>query len=132
MQRSELKKELKKKSKALNFYKMGLLKKLILKREKEYLQLLEAVPKVSCPECGSRDLTIDYDDRDWVDASWLFCEDCGNDFRHDEYIRAISNLEDLQWSMIPELYCSLIEDWTNSYEWQKKCEKYILEELERK
>lgn len=130
MQRKELKKAVKKFSNKTNFYKLGLVRKYIQYQNNQQEKLNKAVPKVNCPCCNSSRISIDYDDRECCNDSWLFCNKCGEIFEDTfGFIDAIGNAEYYCWS--DEISVILHFDKPNikSEKWQKYCENEILETL---
>lgn len=130
MQRKELKKAIRKFSHETNFYKLGLVRKLLQKQEKDHKILIAAIPKIQCPHCKSRKIDIDSDDCDYSDEKWLHCCKCGRDF--DDVFGYIDSIEELDcepWG--DEIAIELYFENPNikSQKWQEFCKNTILKEL---
>lgn len=132
LQRRELKGAIRDYSHKTNFYKLGLVRKFLLKQKKEERELINAVPKVTCPYCGSRKIGIDYSDDEYSSDRWLYCDDCNESFDDDfGYIEAVSAIEYLCWndSILIRLYFE--EPDIKTEEWKMYCEKEIKKYLDK-
>lgn len=126
MQRRELKKAIKKFSHKTNFYKLGLVRQYLKKQEEEHIKLINAVPKIVCPHCGSKYIDIERSDEDFCDDSWLYCKDCGEEFDDNyNYIDAIENLRFEPWGDNIAIELHFGDKDIKSKEWQDFCEKEI-------
>lgn len=133
MQRKELKKAIKEFSHKTNFYELGLIRKLLKHREKTEKELINNIPKVTCPNCGNTKISMEYDDREYSCDSWLYCENCGEEF-DDEFglIDAIQSVECLCWGYMADVVLHFEEPNIKTLEWKNRCRKLILEELNDK
>lgn len=130
MQRRELKKAIRKFSHRTNFYKLGLIRKLLKHREEEQKELENNIPKVICPNCGSTSIDVENDDREYSNDSWLHCNNCEHDFDDTfGYEDAIQEIECLCWGYAVDVELHFEEPDIKSLEWQKRCRDLILEEL---
>lgn len=134
MKRRELKKAIKKYAREIKFYKYGLISQLIKFKEKRHIALVNAIPKVKCPQCGSNLVDLEHSDSEYDSYTWLSCHDCGCDF-DDLYGYA---------DAIDELYCEPyfdtlqleVEDMGGNvkynHEWSLYCEEEIRKMLNSK
>lgn len=126
MQRKELNKKIKEFSHKINFYKLGLIRKYIKKQYKEERKLINAIPKVICPKCGSHNISVEHDERDYVDDSWLYCNDCDEDFEDTfGYINANNELDALAWCDIIAIELHFEDPDTKTEQWKTFCETEI-------
>lgn len=129
MQRRELKRAIKEYSNRTKFYKLGLIRKLIKWKEKEYKRLQDNIPKIVCSNCGSKRIVIDYSDDDYSSERYLTCWDCCENIKEEkeqEYLDAYYELVSFSYIDGIEMY---IWDYdfkiTPGEEWNKFCEKEI-------
>lgn len=129
MQRRELKRAIKEYSNRTKFYKLGLVRKLIQWKEKEYKRLQDNIPKIVCPNCGSKRIVIDYSDDDYSSERYLTCWDCCENIKEEkeqEYLDAYYELVSFSYIDGIEMYI-----WGDNFkitpceEWNKFCEKEI-------
>lgn len=129
MQRRELERAIKEYSNRTKFYKLGLVRKLIQWKEKEYKRLQDNIPKIVCPNCGSKRIVIDYSDDDYSNERYLTCWDCCENIKEEkeqEYLDAYYEL--VSFSYIDGIEMHIWGDnfkVTPSEEWNKFCEKEI-------
>lgn len=134
MRRRELKKVIKDYANKTKFYKYGLIRQLIKLKEKRHLALVNAIPKIKCPECGSYSIDMEYSDSEYDSYAYLYCDDCDHGF---DDIYGYENA-------IDALYCEPYFDTLlleveyldgkvkPSYEWSLHCEKEIRKMLNSK
>lgn len=136
MRRKELKKAIKEYSNKTKFYKLGLVRKLIQWKEKEYKRLEGNMPKIICPYCGSKRIEIDYiDDGLYSTCRELTCSDCCEyiEDHEEEFFKAYNELDDFNFIDGIEMYI-----WGTGMEiipgskWNKFCEKEIKDILGRR
>ncbi|APF21698.1 hypothetical protein [Clostridium butyricum] len=126
MKGKELRKRVKEFSHKTNFYKLGLVRKYIKQQYKEKQALIEAIPKVVCPHCGSKKISIEYDESEYSSYSWLYCEDCEEDFEDTFGFKdAIQELDCLSWGDIISVELHFEEPNIKSLEWREFCEEQI-------
>ena len=127
MQRRELENDVKEYSRKIKFFKLGIIRQLIELKERREKTLKNAIPEIICPQCGSPKIGIESDDREYHFDSWLYCEDCGEDFDDDcGYIDACNELESEAWFDTLEVIAHFEpERVTGDDIWQKYCEKEI-------
>lgn len=124
MQRRELERAIKEYSNRTKFYKLGLVRKLIQWKEKEYKRLQDNIPRVVCPNCGSKSVCVDSDSF----TQYLFCKDCEEwlEEAEEEYLYAYNELCSFQYVDTIKMHI-----WGNDFkitpgeEWNKFCEKEI-------
>ena len=135
MRRRELKRAIKEYSNRTKFYKLGLVRKLIQWKEKEYKRLQDNIPKVVCPNCGSKRMVVDYSDDDYSSERYLSCCDCREfieEEKEQEFFDAYDELASFDYIDGIEMHI-----WgydfkiTPGEEWNKFCEKEIKEILRR-
>lgn len=135
MKRRELKKAIKEYANKTKFYRYGLIRQLILLKEKRHIALINAIPKVTCPNCGSNSIELEYSDSEYNSHAWLYCGDCDYDF-DDTYgfEEAIGALYCEPYFDSLEVEIDLIMDGNvnHSYKWSLYCEEEIIKMLKYK
>lgn len=135
MRRRKLKRAIKEYSNRTKFYKLGLVRKLIQWKEKEYKRLQDNIPRVVCPNCGSKRMVVDYSDDDYSSERYLSCCDCCEfieEEKEQEFFDAYDELASFDYIDGIEMHI-----WgydfkiTPGEEWNKFCEKEIKEILRR-
>jgi hypothetical protein len=132
LQRSELRKAIKKFSHEANFYRLGLVRKLIQHRDRREKESINNIPKVLCPNCGGTKISVEHTDSEYYNDTWLHCEECEEDF-DDEfgYEDAIQTVELLCWGYLVDIELHFENPDIKSAEWQNRCKELILEELKK-
>lgn len=129
MQRRELKRAIKEYSNRTKFYKLGLVRKLIQWKEREYKRLQDNIPKITCPNCGSKRMVVDYSDEDYSSERYLSCCDCCEfieEEKEQDFFEAYDELASFDYIDGIEMHI-----WgydfkiTPGEEWNKFCEKEI-------
>ena len=130
LQRRDLKKAINEFSKKTNFYELGLIRKLLIHREKEKEKLRKMIPHVKCPFCGSSKIIIDYDDSEYSSYEFLTCENCLESFDDIyDYINNKENYDNIRWGYPLDIVLYFENPNIKLYEWQELCRSLILKEL---
>lgn len=130
MQRKKLEKAIRKFSHKTNFYKLGLVRRYLLYQEKSMKDLQNAIPNVVCPSCGSHRISVESDDREYCDDTWLYCEKCGECFDDTfGYIEAVSDLKFEPWGDMIAIKLHFENPDIKSEKWKQFCEDEILKTL---
>lgn len=134
MQRKELKKAVSKYAKKVKFYRYGLISKYLKHLKKEELKLINSIPSVKCPFCGSDKIEIEYSDSEYSSDSWLCCKECEENF--DDEVGYVDKMKEI--SCIPwwdNIYNTISCDDNINFEsisWKQYCESEIIAELNNK
>lgn len=124
MKGKELRKKVKEFSHKTNFYKLGLVRRYIKQQYKEEQEIIKSIPKVVCPYCGSKKVKIGYDESDYSDYKYLYCDDCDESFDDTlGFIDAIDELNCLPYGDIISVELHFEEPDIKSLEWQEFCEE---------
>lgn len=129
MRRRELKRAIKEYSNRTKFYKLGLVRKLIKWKEKEYKRLQNNIPNIVCSNCGSKRMVVDYSGDDYSSERYLSCCDCGEfieEEKEQEFFDAYDELASFDYIDGIEMHI-----WNYDFKitpgevWNKFCEKEI-------
>ena len=82
MRRIELNKAVLSYAKQINFYNLGLIRKVMQLQEARIEYLKSLFPKVKCPRCMSKYVVYD-NNASMFEDSFFYCENCGHDFSDD-------------------------------------------------
>lgn len=130
MQRKDLKKAIKEFSHKTNFYKLGLVKKYLKKQEKTHDELVSAIPKVVCPDCGSRKISVAYDESEYSSDYYLYCNTCDKTFDDTSGLKdAMTELDCESWNDCIELKLNFENPNIKTEKWKKFCEDAIIRVL---
>lgn len=118
-------KEVKIYSKRNKYYGMSKIKEFLRLRNKRVNQLKSKSTKFCCKECGSFNIDIDFDDREYSTDSWLYCIDCGETYEDYEMIQTHENIDNLLYYFdeVEMAYQFIEADLNKSYEWTNFCDK---------
>lgn len=132
MQRKKLKKAIKNFSNKTNFYELGLIRKLLIHREKEEVLFKNRIPLVKCPYCGSHAVLIDSDGSEYPSEDFLTCKDCWDSFDDKfGYIDACKEYDSLCWGYNVDVELHFEKPDIKAYKWKEQCKSLILKELEK-
>lgn len=122
----KFKKEVREYCKKTNFYKISLVKKYLKKMHQKELETINKVPKIVCPNCSSKHVSVEYDGDEYSSDSYLYCDDCEFDFDDTfGYISAKEEVECLSWTDRIEVDLYFEHPDIKSYKWQEFCQEQI-------
>ena len=129
MQRKELRKAIKKFSHQTNFYKLGLVRRYLMKQVEEHNTLVDAIPKVACPKCGSHKISVEDEEIEQSSGYYLYCDTCEETF--DDTFGFKDALEECCKTWGDGIALTLYFEKPNikTEEWKKLCEDKIMRTL---
>lgn len=112
----------------IKFYKLSLIKRKLIKEEREMEELEENLYVASlCPSCGKHSLDIEYGGED----DYMYCNHCGETFSLNEKTSIFLDALTVGFDAILfEASQCVNEELLKTQEWKDYCEKSIRNELE--
>lgn len=108
-----------------NYYRPSKIKKLLRLFDKRMKILKDELGHSICPECGSIDTEVDYDDSEYSAEAYMFCNDCWKIYRDKKYIDVYNEIDLYSYFDSIRLEVWAFNEPGDGYEWIEKCDSYM-------